>query len=277
MAIRLGGIYALERVMLDSPRDRWAIVDTLAAFVRLQRPFQIDPKGVPPLRSDQPAPLPIDIQAALTVLSRQGDTTRGKADTDCARNAGRSGEDAFVLIPHHITASLATYYHTFPAGGWAVPDFSSECPIFGAEDCARYWGFHTRHVIEPMGGLSVDDFPIMRFRCYRRGGKARVPDFTFSLLPLDLVPYRRLSLSFMVAGVLLWLQRPLSREKAEEVIEAELVDTPDTGDISLASARAQWSWYRLVWDGMLVMYMLHIACNTRSRQGVRTLRPDDNT
>ena len=34
MAIRLGGIYALERIANDSDKDYWPIIETLTAYVR---------------------------------------------------------------------------------------------------------------------------------------------------------------------------------------------------------------------------------------------------
>jgi hypothetical protein len=30
--VRLGGIYSLERIAHDSPRDQWTIIETLSAF-----------------------------------------------------------------------------------------------------------------------------------------------------------------------------------------------------------------------------------------------------
>ena len=45
VAIRLGGVYALERIAIDSERDRQTITDVLAAVLRL-----------PPLGSDSPEP-----------------------------------------------------------------------------------------------------------------------------------------------------------------------------------------------------------------------------
>lgn len=73
--VRLGGIYALERLTNDSPRDRAPVAEVLSAFVRGHAPW-------PPIRKEQPpadAPLdavrPLrewapDVQAALTVLGR---------------------------------------------------------------------------------------------------------------------------------------------------------------------------------------------------------------
>jgi Pentapeptide repeats (8 copies) len=74
--VRLGGIYALERIANDSPPDRATIEEVLTAFVRGHAPWppkspdQPDkdmPVGdLPPLRSWAP-----DVQAALTVLGRR--------------------------------------------------------------------------------------------------------------------------------------------------------------------------------------------------------------
>ncbi|MEU4538484.1 pentapeptide repeat-containing protein [Streptosporangium sp. NPDC023825] len=60
--VRLGGIYALERLAKDSPRDHHTIYDVLTAFVR-----QHDPKPAAQLPGE-PA---TDVQAALTVFGRR--------------------------------------------------------------------------------------------------------------------------------------------------------------------------------------------------------------
>ncbi|MFI6513590.1 pentapeptide repeat-containing protein [Streptosporangium sp. NPDC050855] len=60
--VRLGGIYALERLANDSPRDKQTIYDVLTAFVR-----QHDPKPTARLPKE-PA---TDVQAALTVFGRR--------------------------------------------------------------------------------------------------------------------------------------------------------------------------------------------------------------
>ncbi|MFD9497219.1 pentapeptide repeat-containing protein [Streptomyces sp. NPDC060005] len=60
---RLGGIYGLERIMHDSPKDYPTVVKVLAAFLR-QKPSK-------PMRQV----IPIDKQAAFTVLSRRPQRT----------------------------------------------------------------------------------------------------------------------------------------------------------------------------------------------------------
>ncbi|MFF5923727.1 hypothetical protein ACFY8C_36210 [Streptomyces flavochromogenes] len=61
--VRLGGIYALQRIMEDSSRDHPTIVSVLSAYVREHAP---DPKGAPTGVSLRP---PTDIQVAVSVLA----------------------------------------------------------------------------------------------------------------------------------------------------------------------------------------------------------------
>ncbi|WP_067071685.1 pentapeptide repeat-containing protein [Carbonactinospora thermoautotrophica] len=88
----MGGIYALERIMHDSPRDHATIVEVLAAFVREHAPVsgsKISPTAAalsgqwlhPPTGADptpridgeearEPRPA-TDVQAALSALARR--------------------------------------------------------------------------------------------------------------------------------------------------------------------------------------------------------------
>jgi uncharacterized protein YjbI with pentapeptide repeats len=62
--IRIGGIYALERIANDSPRDGWTIMEVLSSFIR----------GKQDLTGQDTDQLPIiqtDSQAALTVIKRR--------------------------------------------------------------------------------------------------------------------------------------------------------------------------------------------------------------
>ena len=95
--VRLGGIYALERIARDSPNDRATIGEVLTAYLRGRAPW-------PPRLEDQPpVATPIwevpflrlrapDVQAALTVLGRghfatpdPGAPPLDLADTDLRR------------------------------------------------------------------------------------------------------------------------------------------------------------------------------------------------
>src|SRR5215813_6013516 len=67
--VRIGGIYALERVARDSPRDHPTVMDVLAAFVREHSREQwprAEPGAEPPRRATRP-----DVQAAVTVIGRR--------------------------------------------------------------------------------------------------------------------------------------------------------------------------------------------------------------
>jgi hypothetical protein len=97
MEVRLGGIYALERIARDSEKDHGSIMEVLTAFVRLHAPW---PPKKPTEAKEQPAasgkPVPgekkpatkpapevkprADIQAILTVLGRRA-RTYGKGES----------------------------------------------------------------------------------------------------------------------------------------------------------------------------------------------------
>jgi uncharacterized protein YjbI with pentapeptide repeats len=70
--VRIGGIYALERIARDSPRDHPTVIEVLAAFVRDHSHEQwpeaaADQPGTdPPQRKTRP-----DMQAAVTVIGRR--------------------------------------------------------------------------------------------------------------------------------------------------------------------------------------------------------------
>ena len=70
--VRIGGIYALERVARDSPRDHPTVMEVLAAFIREhsreQWPPSADdePDADAPERGTRP-----DVQAAITVIGRR--------------------------------------------------------------------------------------------------------------------------------------------------------------------------------------------------------------
>ncbi len=81
LEVRLGAIYALERIARDSPRDHWTIVEILTAYVRQNAPFRLHSRPPGETQSaeadaespaEQEGPEPrADIQGALTVLGRR--------------------------------------------------------------------------------------------------------------------------------------------------------------------------------------------------------------
>ena len=75
MAVRLGGIYALERIARDSEYDHPAVIEVLTTFVREQTQGRLETSRswlATLLPKDQDASQPpADIQAILTVLGRR--------------------------------------------------------------------------------------------------------------------------------------------------------------------------------------------------------------
>jgi len=68
LEVRLGGIYALERIARDSEKDHWPIMEVLTAYVRVnaRRPDELDDGTMPEPKRTAP-----DIQAILTVIGRR--------------------------------------------------------------------------------------------------------------------------------------------------------------------------------------------------------------
>ena len=67
--VRIGGIYALERVIRDSPEDHPTVMEVLIAFIRENSKEQWPPRGPDgrvPGRWTRP-----DVQAAVTVVGRR--------------------------------------------------------------------------------------------------------------------------------------------------------------------------------------------------------------
>ncbi|MFY1680676.1 pentapeptide repeat-containing protein [Micromonospora sp. WMMD730] len=81
--VRLGAIYALERIMRDSAVDHPAVVSVLTSFIRVHAP--VDPATTrnpkPVSQAHKPPSPPVDVQAALTVLGHR-DATRDQGRLD---------------------------------------------------------------------------------------------------------------------------------------------------------------------------------------------------
>jgi uncharacterized protein YjbI with pentapeptide repeats len=115
LQIRLGGIYALERLARDSPRDQPTIIEVLATFVRTSAPITTIATNTPTVTAPRQAwvcpteaptsPNP-DVQAALTVLSRR-DTTHDNNTIPVLSNTCLRGADL-----SHAALSHADLSHT---------------------------------------------------------------------------------------------------------------------------------------------------------------------
>jgi hypothetical protein len=70
MAVRLGAIYALERLSKDSQQDDWTIMEVLSAYIRDNAPWSPG--------HEQRRSFKTDIQASLTVLGRRHEEARAR-------------------------------------------------------------------------------------------------------------------------------------------------------------------------------------------------------
>jgi hypothetical protein len=71
LAVRLGGIYALERIARDSARDHSTVLEVLTAFVGAAPPLGTAPAPTPLSERRGRPRLRADIQAALSVIGRR--------------------------------------------------------------------------------------------------------------------------------------------------------------------------------------------------------------
>jgi Pentapeptide repeats (8 copies) len=90
--IRLGGIYALQRLMQDSPRDQPTVIAVLCAFVR--------DRTMPNRKPHKPPvfPPPTDIQAALTVVGTRNAVRDGRTTVDLDNTQLAKAELAFAKL-----------------------------------------------------------------------------------------------------------------------------------------------------------------------------------
>lgn len=82
LQVRLGGIYALERLTRDSPRDHPTIVEVLTAFIRTTTPSRVRPTAGNPVQECSITRVDPDVQAALTVLGRRNAHNDGNTRID---------------------------------------------------------------------------------------------------------------------------------------------------------------------------------------------------
>lgn len=156
LQVTLGGIYSLERIARDSPTDRPAIIEILAAFVRNEAPWPPKPgqlplttplAQLPRLRDRLPA-----VQVALTVLGRMPRPTGVAARVDLRhtdlRRADLAGADLGHTRLEEAHLERAWLNGARLEGAWLHgADLSeaglAEANLQGAEwDSATVWGGH---------------------------------------------------------------------------------------------------------------------------------------
>jgi len=85
-----------------------------------------------------------------------------------------------------------TYKTLVLKGSLKLPDFASVCPICKGKDCAVRHGFYMRFYFD-FFLKNLLYIPVFRFLCRRKNKKFKQKNApkTFSLLPSNLIPFRR--------------------------------------------------------------------------------------
>jgi hypothetical protein len=123
--VRLGGIYALERIARDSPSDRATIGEVLTAFIRDHAPWppRRPGHGVATAPIEKVPELQVraaDLQACLTVLGRGGFALAAERQGDRLdlhavdlRHANLHGAhlDAVILTDAHLGGTILSRAH----------------------------------------------------------------------------------------------------------------------------------------------------------------------
>jgi len=135
LEVRIGGIYALERIANDSSRDHHTVVEVLAAFIR-ERSREFWPLAGP---DDEDADLVRltrpDVQAAVTVLGRQ-DRKHDRRPIDLS-GANLSRADLGGVVPRAVFWAGAVLGADFSAANLRNVDLSggnlAQATLVGAD------------------------------------------------------------------------------------------------------------------------------------------------
>ncbi len=93
--VRIGGVYALERVARDSARDHPTVMEVLTAFIRENSHDRRPPPGHPASQEQERSTRP-DVQAAVTAVGRR-DVGHDIRSVDLARaDLGRRTSAAYT-------------------------------------------------------------------------------------------------------------------------------------------------------------------------------------
>lgn len=159
LEVRLGAIYALERIAHDSKRDYWPIIETLCAYVRENTEDALAPVAHEKHAAWE-ARLPdirVDVQAALTVLGRRP-VERLAYEYEQARKADRE-EDAFRLDLRGANLQKADLSHG--AFGRAIFD---DCSIQAAKIDSTQFHRASFHNAKLSGIFFDSEFPKCVFK-----------------------------------------------------------------------------------------------------------------
>ena len=107
--VRIGGIYALERVARDSARDHPTVMEVLTAFIREHSHEPWPPPDHPASQEQERSTRP-DVQAAVTVVGRRdaNNATSGQLTSPARTSAARTSPSRADLTGANLTGANLT-------------------------------------------------------------------------------------------------------------------------------------------------------------------------
>ncbi|MBG0831608.1 pentapeptide repeat-containing protein [Planomonospora sp. ID67723] len=171
--VRLGGVYALERISVDSPRDRKTIQDVLAAFVR-NGDFCSRKNRLCHSRAEGKAvneKIPIDVRAAVDRTTTLSNITGIRADF------------SEVTFPHAHMPQIALARSALDRGNFAWADLSGADLSYATLDRTNFHQAFLSHA--NLKGIRSTGIILIGAALYRadlRGANLEEPDFSETIL-----------------------------------------------------------------------------------------------
>lgn len=100
-----------------------------------------------------------------------------------------------------INYTLSAYYQKKKIGNTLIEEiestsnFNERCPICQRKNCVKFLEYYYREVIDE-NGTYYKRFPIARYICTSKSSGSK-SDRTFSLLPYQLIPYKKYSIPYI--------------------------------------------------------------------------------
>ncbi len=127
MVVRLGALYALERIAKDSERDHIQIIEILCAYIRTNSPNNIE--------NDKRTRVREDIEEAVNIIGRREGWSQGKSRLQIEQTQGMRLQFYNCYLQgaelEHANLSGANFYNANLQGSWLNGANLSRARFFG--------------------------------------------------------------------------------------------------------------------------------------------------
>ncbi len=134
LEVRLGGIYALQRIASESQEDHWPIMEVLTAYIRDNARIkkQRQPKRSPPAELPTDIKPATDIQAILTVLATRNAQSENELQTLNLRETDIRGADLTSASLHGASLLSANLNGAYLIGADLSDAYLTGAVLFSA-------------------------------------------------------------------------------------------------------------------------------------------------